>query len=78
MVANVKARAAGAAREAVMACGGCGKGRAGTAAVKDRKREAAATPPADRVSTTTGSVNPKNTRYAEYLRALRNRGTNQG
>lgn len=53
-----------------MACGGCGKARKGTAAVKDRKREAN-TAPADRVSTGTGAVNPSNTRYSEYLRALK-------
>lgn len=71
MVVNVKAKveAAGAAREAVMACGGCGKSRKGTAAVKDRKREGTAS--ADRVSTTTGAVNQANTRYTEYLRALK-------
>lgn len=54
-----------------MACGGCGKARQGTGAVKERKREGAAQAPMDRVSTTTGAVNPKNTRYGEYLRALR-------
>lgn len=54
-----------------MACGGCGKARKGTAAVKDRKREATSQAPADRVSTTTGAVNPSNSKYAEYLRTLK-------
>lgn len=54
-----------------MACGGCGKARKGTAAVKDRKREATSQAPADRVSTSIGAVNPRNSRYAEYLRALK-------
>lgn len=54
-----------------MACGGCGKARQGTAAVKDRKRAATATAPSERVSTTTGAVNQANTRYTEYLRALK-------
>ena len=53
-----------------MACGGCKKAREGTGAVKDRKREGASAP-ADRVSTTTGAVNQANTRYTEYLRALK-------
>ena len=72
MVVNVKAKveAAEAAEEVTVACGGCGKARKGTAAVKDRKREAS-TAPADRVSTTTGAVNPSNSKYAEYLRTLK-------
>ena len=71
MAVNVKkAKAAGVAEEVIMACGGCGKARKGTAAVKDRKREATAAP-AERVSTTTGAVNQANTRYTEYLRALK-------
>ena len=54
-----------------MACGACKKAREGTAAVKDRKRAATTTAPADRLSTTTGAVNQANTRYTEYLRALK-------
>ena len=54
-----------------MACGGCGKGRQGTAAVKERKRSSAGSAMITS-QTTSAPVNPANSAYTgsyqQYLR----------
>lgn len=54
-----------------MACGGCGKGREGTAAVKERKRSSAGSAMITSQTTST-PTDPANsaygTRYQQYLR----------
>lgn len=58
-----------------MACGGCGKGRQGTSAVKARRRASAGNIAAEMVKNAGAPVAPKvsdphyNERFSEYLRA---------
>lgn len=51
-----------------MACGGCGKGRQGTAAVKDRKRSSAGDAMITSQTTSPPINGDYNSRYLNYLR----------
>lgn len=53
-----------------MACGACGKGRAGTAAVKERRRSSAgsAMVTSQTISPPTSTPSTYTNRYQEYLR----------